>query len=263
VAALALTSAGCIVAMTPHVASISGRLTGPDGKAIPDATLRSKTSVERELFRTTGAVIDISDAKPDEDGRFTFPAVAMLDVIPPPWIEAAGTSDTSYELHLPGRPEMKGNIFELPKLARDAGATLDLSGRSRDLYFVPTLGGTLGAGQTISGHLGGALIVELTEISEIVGGGLHAHVDAGNQDFGATAGLLFVPVFLTMPCIAFELNARYLRAWRPDVAHRPASGPEVAVDLFNLRLSLSALAADASTSLGARSYFLGIGLGYF
>jgi hypothetical protein len=249
--------------MAPQTGSISGRLTAADGKAIPNASLRSKTRVQRALFRRSGAVIDISDAKPDEDGRFAFPAVTMLDVTPPPWIEAGGTADTAYELRLPGRPVMEGDILELPRIARDAGAALDLSGRPRDVYLVPTLGGTLGAGQTISGHLGGALIVQLTEISEIVGGGVHAHADAGNRDFGATAGLVFVPVALTAPCVAFELNARYLRPWRADVARRSESGPEVAVDLFNLRLSLTALAADAGAGPEARAYFLGIGLGYF
>jgi len=95
-----------------------------------------------------------------------------------------------------------------------------------------------------------------------LGLGLRVAIEAGAAAAGASAALV-IPYRASAPLLGLELGARYLRPWSSG-GSRDWIAPEIALDLSNIRLTLTLLGLGASaSSLGDRRPAFGIGWGFF
>ena len=111
---------------------------------------------------------------------------------------------------------------------------------------LPTFGLTIGGGQRFSAHVGGVLLLWRLVL------GIRGDVRAGTSGAGAGVALVLFPFV--------ELGATWLRPW--DERQATQLGPELALDLFNLRLSFAVLAPTEGPGWDSRSLVVGVGWGF-
>ena len=261
-ASLALlgTSGGCAFIAIPSRTPRSGTLNGPDGSPIRNA------EVEVNTWRYAGwtriEVADTVRTTTDDNGRFAVGGAARLHFVIFLPDGMPGYTD-EYTFQAEGRPKL---VFGRGR-SREASSAEQKATEMRvkfddrvpiATYAVPVLGVTAGAGQGVSAHLGGALLIGRDHATA----GPRSDVEIGIRGIGGSVGIAVVPVRATIPLFGLELNARYLRPWSIDPDHRAESGPEVGLDLLSLRFTASALSGRIGAALGERRFVFGFGFGY-
>jgi hypothetical protein len=230
-----------------------------DGQPVPDArvvveSIEVTTPPGPEL---SGQPIRRVETRTDRDGRWGVRGDLTLRFgIPAP--DAMPVQDDKYTFTtadgrtLQRRPR-SDSWRPTDETAANLRTTWDESS-PLGVSLLPVFGIAGGAAQTISGHLGGMLLTGGRRLRV----GVRAAAEAGVLGAGAS-GTLVIAVGVA-PLLDLELGARYLRPWSNGAA-RDWIAPEIALDLSNLRLTLTLL--DLGTSAArAGSAAVGIGWGF-
>ena len=122
---------------------------------------------------------------------------------------------------------------------------------------MPVFGVTGGAAQKVSAHLGLLFLV----YRDTFGAGVRIATEVGAEGAGASAALV-IPYRASSPMFSLELGARYLRSWSGG-ASRDWIAPEIALDVSNLRFTLTLLGLRTGASANDQRPAFGIGWGFF
>jgi len=256
----ALVGSGCLLPL-PTPAGRAGQLTTPDGQPVA----RADVIVETVSIMTPpggawpGRSVHRFETRTDREGRWRVPGgIALCFGLPLPDAMPLQLDEYTFiapdERILRRRPDLEawrpeGDVEPTLRTDWDARPPMSVS-------ILPTFGVMGGAAQTVSGHLGGLLLVGRAAF----GLGLRIAAEAGVAGPGASAALV-VPYRASEPVFGLELGARYLRPWS-NGGSRGWIAPEIALDLSNLRFTLTSLDLGAGDS-SSRRPALGIGWGFF
>ncbi|HXU06290.1 MAG TPA: hypothetical protein VN903_35285 [Polyangia bacterium] len=257
---LACASSGCLALLAaPEPMGRSGRLTTADGASVANADV----IVDSWTIGITGARLAREHTyrtKTDDDGRWAVPtrAVVRVGILAPDGLPVVADEFT---FHAAGQTDLHGLFperFERHTEPETSTMRADGSGRA-PFGGTPMLvsGGMVGAGQKVSAHAGGMVVVSRGGF----GAGGRVAAEIGVNGAGGGAGIVLVPVGGSFPNLAVELNARYLRSWRSGALAE--SGPEVGFDLIGYRFTLASLAPAIDAPPSGRRVVVGFGFGYF
>ncbi|HEX3903891.1 MAG TPA: hypothetical protein VH853_13710 [Polyangia bacterium] len=255
---------GCLLPL-PTPSGRAGRLTTPDGRPVASATVIVETLdiMTPPSGGLPGTPIHRLETRTDREGRWEVRGRIALriglplpDALPLQLDEYTFTAPDGRTLRRRPGLDTWRSPGEVPKVEPALRADWDAR-PPVSVSILPAFGVMGGAAQTVSGHLGGLLLVGRAAF----GLGLRAAAEAGAAGAGASAALV-IPYRASAPLFGLELGARYLRPWSnggsPDWI-----APEIALDVSNLRFTLTLLDLGAGASLGDRRPAFGIGWGFF
>ena len=255
---------GCLLPL-PTPKGRAGRLMTPDGRPVASATVVVETLdiVTPPSGAWSGSPIRRFEIQTDREGSWKVPGgIALRFGIPAP--DALPLQLDEYTFTAPDgrtlRRRPDHDAWRPPDEVQKTEAALRTSWDSASpvsFSILPAFGVMGGAAQTVSGHLGGLLLVGRAAF----GLGVRAAAEAGVAGAGASAALV-VPYRASEPVFGLELGARYLRPWS-NGGSRNWIAPEIALDLSNLRFTLTLLDLGAGAALEDRRPAFGIGWGFF
>jgi hypothetical protein len=221
---------------------------------VPDAEVRVETwELAMPGMRKVG-LRETFATRTDRDGRWSVPPLDQLVfVIPVP--EGPEWSDDYTFRDASGRTATR-ILGQGEGPAEALRAIVEPTDPWTGAWF-PALGVAIGGRQKASMHLGAAV---MWARRRGLGLGARADVTPGLDAFSAAAGLLVSPKggFVLFP--GLELNVRWLRPWQVDVSRGVEFGPELGINLLNLRFTLSSMGPGWSTD--SRQAVVSIGVGY-
>ena len=229
-----------------------------DGQPVPNASV----TVESWSLRMPGAEkfepLGTYETRTDERGHWEVPGrTRLVFILPIP--EAPGFGD-AYTFRAPDN-----ETWTVASWRRwtdgQRGASLRSTFEPLDrmeTLLMPVLGLGFGEGQRASIHVGLAGVVLVGRRAA----GLRASVTPGLDGFAADGGIVVSPI-ASLPFLpAIELNGRWFRPWKTDNVVGAEYGPELALDVWMLRFTVSALARRVSAALNDRHFLFGAGFGF-